>query len=394
MKEISLEQRLISVNNDTTSKKKQDFTAATLKRIKQQTFLMKLRSSFMRKTNVIKKETFVMKLQQMPKLAAIAAGVVGMVALSGTAYAIHLLWPQPQVSTDQATQNQYGRTQLVASFKECADRTNSMYEIKKDSALSASEVEKVLQAKCEMESIEKWATEKGYLDSLSSGLSRAQSSNLSFKAATLTAIDDQTLSVSQDADGGSSFKVDGTTKFYVAGEVTEANAIKPGDVVLYIYKEGKISHLIKVDLAENYYSPALQNQIIERKTCEGNENDTCVDSGFIDLYSGAGRPSLNRPDNSKVWQNIQGTLRAHTGNTLTIKTSSGRTLQLVTPSDVITVFNLEKSSNFNNLTVEVGDMLDIRFISTSGDVALDETEILSIGVMTDFIDKGDQPKKY
>lgn len=388
-------------------------------------------SGHIRRMNVNKKETFIMKLRHLPKLAIIAIAVGGLVVLSGTTYAAYkLLWERPSVTIQEPTTNQFGRTQVIASFKNCTDQSAATtFEIKAGSTLDPSEIGKILQARCELEALREWSgtnkpprgpnpsmqqTEGTYSQTMRM-TSPVASKVVSINETSLALIGDQ-YNTPKDP-----LVMTDKTQYIVDNHESTIDQIQPGDTVLYVFdvtydfvtkktatgyntsstaaKEVTITHLVKVDLPFEYYGPGKQNQISKREACMGNPQDSCVQSAAIDLYENYPTEPILPDSNGEVpfdSREIQGIVIDHNGTTLKIQSSSGRVFILTTPRDIVYDFNRDRSAEYNNVTIQKGDLLMVRYAvdKSSTSLELGPSEIRSVYVALNMIQKGDPIQKY
>lgn len=383
-----------------------------------------------------KKQSLLQRLRHMPAFALFAIVLLALVAVSGTAYAVIQLWPKPHVELKPAVKNQFGRSQVIASFDNCSDQPkNSTFEIKKGSTLDPKELPQVLQARCEKKEIEKWANDNKLT---STGLDRHMRGStgitkegdiedwgqVSSVASKVVSITPSALSLTGDEYNSPKepLVLTSATKFIVNGNEAKREDIKPGDAVLFIkwdkrqYKfsstpvqaepvllgqliESKVTYVIKVDLPFEYYGPTKQNQIIEREACYGNPDDTCINGGGVDLYENL---NANKERSDKivsgeiVTRHLQAVIQAHAGNVITVKSSSGRVFTLTLPTDILAGFNRTRSAGYGNIKIGVGDTLTIDYQEKANEhtTSLGADKITNVDFAIDFIQKSDPVKKY
>jgi hypothetical protein len=403
------------------------FTDTVMQKVKHS----EISSSSIRKMSVNKKETFIMKLKHLPKFAVIAIAVGGLLILSATTYAAYkLLWDRPSVTVQEPTTNQFGRTQVIASFENCANQSAATtFEVKAGSTLDPSEIGKILQARCELEALREWSgtnkAPKGPNPAMqqTEGTYTQTMRMTSPVASKVVSINPTSLALTGDQYNTPKDPLTLTdkTQYIVDNHESTIDQIRPGDNVLYVYditndfvtkktatgystsstsaKDMAVTHLVKVDLPFEYYGPSKQNQIAEREACMGNPQDSCVQTAAVDLYENypttVTLPNSNGepPFDSRE---IQGIIIDHSGTTVKIQSSSGRTFTITTPSDIITNFNLYRSAEYNNITVQKGDLLMVRYAvdKSSTSLELSSSEIRSVYVALNMIQKGDPIQKY
>lgn len=383
-----------------------------------------------RKMNVNKKEAFIMKLRHLPKVAVLAIAITALAIVGSTTYAVYkALWEHPSVTVNEPTTNQFGRTQVIASFENCTNQSaQTTFEIKRGSTLDPSEIGKVLQARCELDALRDWAgankSPKGPDQSIrqAEGTSSDTSVMVSPVASKVVSIDNISLVLTGDEYNTPKdpLVLAPQAEYIVGNHQASADEIHPGDTVLYVqdvtydYVTKKTAtgystsghatkqvttHVIKVDLPFEYYGPGKQNQIAKREPCMNNPQDSCIQTASVDLYENysGGIQGFDDPANAtKEYREIQGIITEHNGATVKIVSSSGRTFTITTPSDIITRFNQTRSSEYNGITVAPGDLLMVRYIvdKTDDGLTLGGLQINSVNVALNMIQKGDPLQKY
>lgn len=367
------------------------------------------------------------RLRHLPKFAVIALALLGLTIASGTVYAIYTLWPKPTVTVTAPEENQFGRSQFSVSLENCAGESRASYEIKRGSTLQNDEVPKVLQARCERDVIKKWAGDSGLIEQdqragtaprMYQNGETVESDRMSYVASVISGFDEKTITLTGDEWNSPKepLPLAADAKFYSAGEEIKREGIKLGDAVLFIthdkyqYKlrqdpygpeprlhgelvEKVVTHVIRVELPYEYYGPTKQNQIAERKPCYGNPDDTCIQSGGVDIYENL---NVRLTIGQTMMRTVQLTIERIEGRVITAKSSSGRIFTLTLPQDIIGHYNQFRSSGYNNVKVGVGDMLSVTYVEPEAEhsLALNESSIQSIHVVIDFIYKNDPLKKY
>lgn len=402
-----------------------NFTDKVMRQIQHSEIL----SSAVRNMDVNKKETFIMRLKYLPKFVIIAIAIATLTITGGATYALYkVLWEHPSVSVDKPTKNQFGRTQVIASFENCSNQSDeATFEIKRGSTLDPSEVEKILQARCELDAIAEWSgadeIPEGPDPSIreAEGTSSATSTMVSAGASKIVHIDESAIVLEANQNGTSEKPLVLTpdTQFIAGNHQVDKSAIHAGDNVLYVNdysyefvtkKKGGgydtstsstgsvTTHVIKVDLPAVYYGPEKQNQIAEREPCMNNKQDSCVQTSAIVLYENysGSLQGFDDPNNAtKEYRDIQGIIIEHNGATVKIQSSSGRIFTITTPSDIITDYNGTRGSS-NNIPVIIGDLLMIHYIVNKSDdgLSLSGLEINSVYVGLNKLQKGDVDEKY
>jgi len=383
-----------------------------------------------RKMNINKKETFIMKLRHLPKFAIFAFAIAALAITGGTTYAVYkVLWEHPSVTVNEPTTNQFGRTQVIASFENCTNKSaETTFEIKRGSTLDPSEIGKILQARCELDALRDWSgankSPKGPNPSIqqAEGTSSGTMTMVSSVASKVVSLDATSLTLTGDEYNTPKepLALSSPTEYIADNHQVDKDQIKPGDTVLYVHNlsyefvtkktdagyntsshntKDIVTHVVKVDLPFEYYGPGKQNQIAEREPCDNNPQDSCVQTAAIDLYEdySGGIQGFDDPANvTKEYRQIQGIITEHNGATVKIKSSSGRIFTITTPSDIISSFNQTRSAEYNGVTVAPGDLLMVRYIvdKTDDGLILKGSQINSVNVALNMIQKGDPLQKY
>ena len=285
----------------------------------------------------------------------------------------------------------------------------------------------MLQARCERDVIKEWAGESGFIEQdqrlgapprVYENGEIVEFDNMSAVASVVSDFDDKMITLTGDEWNSPKqpLPIAADVKFYGAGEEIKRDDIKLGDAVLFIthdkyqYKlrqdpygpeprlhgelvEKVVTHVVKVELPFEYYGPTKQNQIAEREPCYGNVEDTCIQSGGVDLYENL---NTRMVIGQTIMRTVQLAIEKIEGGTITAKSSSGRVFTLRLGQDIIGHYNQFRSAGYNNVKVGVGDMLSVTYVEpeTERSLILNESSIQSIHIVIDFIYKTDPLKKY
>lgn len=407
MKKTALETRIITATPNDTSVNR-SFTDKVMHEVS----IVQAHNSSLQATFL---EQF-RKLNQLPRFAVLMFAVVFLTLFGGTTYAMYkILWAQPKVTIQTPTTNQFGRTQAIASAANCGNQKDeTTFEIKQGNKLNPSEISKILQARCELEVIRNWSGEKDPTDATSRKPAQGtvQSSMIMVypTASEVKSIDTTKLTLSANNDTPeTTLTLAKDTQYIVDNHLSTKDQIQPKDPVLYVQKittkdtttkdasghyntagipiAKKTTYVIKTNLPFEYYNLSSQNLVAQREECMGNPSDTCVQTQLVDVYY-----SSTSKQSSKTHL-IQGMLIEHIGNSIKLKSSSGRIFTLTTPSDIVMNFNQNKSANYNNSKIEKGDLLQVMYVADNT-TNLDSTQIISIQLALDMVKKTDSIQKY
>lgn len=422
MKDLLFDARIIAAR-PVGYKVNTEFTDKVMKSIMSPEIL----SSQIRRMSVIKKETLFMKLRHLPKLAIVAIALGTLLLLSGTAYAAYqLLWQKPEVQVSKPTTSVSGRHEVAISLAQCGDANlGSRYELKKSATITADEVPMVVKAQCELGVINAWAqtaypsddlrarpiTNREYdsvhiSTSMATHIKSREGSSITFMGLTKYNQTDTTL---QPAS---------SVRYIADGKEVTAGAITENDPIVYITSDK--SHMIpssdctdqqcsatgtmptrtllavvKLSLPFESYDQYAWQSLAERQTCAGNPEDSCLtgNTGSIDLYQGGATITVNRT----VMKEIQGVITSINGKTVTIRSSSGASFAVTTPTDVVNAYNTNKASRYyNGQTVKIGSSLVARYVETESEHSknLAANSLISLQLQIEIVGKNDPVKSY
>jgi hypothetical protein len=417
VKKPTIEQRLIDAQPEGCGN--QDFVARTMNAIEdahRKTHAHEIFSRTMRTMDVNKKETFIMKLKQLPIGVLIALAVAGIGITSGTAYAAFQAWQSAVVKTGKATTNQYGRSEVPVDIAQCSSIKDEdiKAEVGAGSTLDPKEIAKVLQARCEFDEV------IAYGSKLSSDAQLPLTSDIGIGPSDV--VTDYRLSGYSITIPSSAYSPEKTleitpdTLFIARGALIKASDIKPtGDSIMYVSRERWTSAgvgspqvyspvgatalaVIKMSLPSRYYSQDMQAKLSLRVPCEGNPSDSCVrNSAGLMIYSytsDENDPTKPAIPNPIVY--IEGLITKYNDTSLQIKTSSGRLLTFKTPAHFIDSFNEHPKEHFEDVKLAVGDMLSIAYNSTAstGNQTIELKAISYMRVMFNSSTKVGENVKY
>lgn len=370
-----------------------------------------------RSMNVTNKETFMMKLKHLPKLAVVAIALGALLIISGTAYATYqLLWTKPSVTLDHLTTSPSGREEALLITKDCGSFTAQRYELKKNATITADRIPAIVQAQCELRAIDTWAqdiygqshmpdvdgsasyTYTHAMVSMATHLQRAQGDEVTFAAYDKYGIPAVTLKTSP------------SVTYIVNGKEANASALHEGDVVAYVttstivmtknenggysgsgMPEHTLVAIVKLSMPFADYDQFAWQSLSERQTCYGNPTEHCIaGSASIDLYMG-GTPALSE---GTIMKELQGVVTAIDGATVSLKGSSGTVYHVTTPTDVIKSYNDTKASQYyNNQKVTIGSSISVNY-SEREDAHSTTINAAYMRFMIELVSKGDPVKAY
>ena len=412
MKTDDFEGKLISARPD-NYKINRHFTDNVMKKLNSAEIIL----ASTRNMNVTKKETFIMKIKHLPKLAIIAIAAGTLLILSGTAYATYqLLWPKPSVELTELNTSISGREEALLSTKECGPLDAQRYELKRDATITADRIPAIVRAQCELTSIQTWAQSTFSPDRTKDPREFGESYvDTAVRVSMATKLDkksDDSITFKEDSTYGQgpvTFGVTKNIKYIVDGKEGSASSINTGDAVVYVVtakiqmnqtSEGSYSGggmpeqtlvaVVKLTMPFEDYDQFAWQSLSQREACYGNPAENCVAGGAsIDLYMG----NLDSSDGLIV-KEIQGVVTALNGTKTSIRSSSGTIYTINTPTDVISSYNKNKATQYyNNQKVEIGNSLSVKY-SEREDENSKDIKASNMVFMIEIISKGDPVKAY
>lgn len=358
--------------------------------------------------------------------------------LSGTIYAISVLWPIAGVLVTDEGRSKSGRDAVGIISESCPHEiANGLYELKRNATITKGQTAAVVKAECESLEILAWF-EKTYPQrptDTSYEYSPNTTSDEKYTGlegpATIAAIDDKAILFkgTQLIDGSSSeeLAITASTKFIVNRQVATARDVKAGDAVQYVVRRdrqikvsgtGDVCYvnvcsvsvlssddtlLAVVKLSQQIDLYNKFGSLTRLDECMGNPQDLCTDTPRMDVlnpYAYSDSPSastLTPPTQNTDNQypaDLEGVLISHNASEFVIQTTSGRKARVTTEYDVIERFNNAQ----NEVTVQDGDRLSLNYMRASEhaqETVIDQQEnFLHIYVILEMPGKGDPINKY
>jgi len=394
------------------------FTDTVMQKVQHSEILL----SAVRKMDVNKKETFIMKFKHLPRIAIVAIALGALVVVSTGAYAAYqLLWAKPEVHVIESKTSVSGRDEVLLSTSGCDTTSSTRYELKKGATIEADRISAVVQAHCELQAIENWAQQL-YGDQAMPGLNGLENNSKPVRQTIVVTSMATHLQMKQensltfaglDTYGWpkNTLKADKNVKYIVDGKNSTADEIKEGDPVVYV-ATGNISMtrnqngsidtdnnpertlvaVIKLSMPFEDYDQFAWQSLSERETCYGNPNDDCVAGGAsIDLYMGGGNAGIS---GNTIMKEIQGNVVGLNKYKTSIRSSSGTIFTVTTPTDVISDYNINKAGRYyNNQEVILGSSISVQYAEDKNAQA---TEISAsyMRFQIELVSKGDPVKAY
>ncbi len=319
--------------------------------------------------------------------------ILAAVAVSGAAYAAVIYAPR-LLHIDGTTTTTLGKQYEVKNFSACKSASTGNDNVQKfllkptAPQLSDSEVQKILQARCELrvmdDSIKKawpgFGTHQTWQDGDTVYYQRAD------VMGTVTDISDHSVTIQP---AGNATPITYHTPGGVTLQVLQDDALlsrshaKVGDIVMVVVRASEIYHkqmptgrpeqpkvlgavgVLKFDLPLDYYY-SKQDYLADVPPCTGNETELCPGAGgaSFDLYP-RGSESATNPDfkmpKEAVFREIGGTVTVITPHTVTFKTMNGTTITASINDDNFTTYNQSTYAQSTGASLNVGSRVMVYY---------------------------------
>jgi hypothetical protein len=398
--------------------------------------------TFVIHTRITNRKTAAMKVLKMTPRLLVANTLLIVIILGFSGYSYAQKEEQKKLEILKQYINPTGRTEIETNMS-CDSRNQNLtnlYEVHKNAKLNPDEAKFAIEALCNMDQAEKFARKIISLLKLSTSsplpgpaMKRGDtyysiSTGIYYK---VTELKDGFLYGDDMFDGDGPYgdnpplPIDLAAKAYELGveKPLPISSAKKGVIVMPIEmianvavsqsgssaKARKVIALIVLpDKPEfKWYHPNMINSVSRVQTCEGNPQDRCIDTGKIDLFpAGAGEGDfrnaaftpLQYPStkNSPVMKEISGKLTEINNKYVKIKSSSGRVFTVRFESNPVEYFNKNVSQHHNNIKIELGDTIVVRYSESSDKHAttIENKQIMNASFAIEMTSKYDSVKKY
>ncbi|MDB5162147.1 MAG: hypothetical protein JWM52_655 [Candidatus Saccharibacteria bacterium] len=379
-----------------------------------------------RRMNVNKKETFIMKLKHLPKFAIVAIAIGATVLLSGSAYAIYSLWAHPEIHVTSPETSASGRQEVSIAFSSCGTtQTANKYELKRDATIDASQIEAIAKARCELQAINDWAM-KTYAQGPDGSFGDPRTHELPAVQSVrqLISVSDSSITFAEKKNKLSvlpeeTLDAPDSIRFIANGTDVARSAFKPGDAVAYVTMSktvktpmekctsdacrefgeyrgvSRLVAVVKLDRDFKDYDDDAWQSLAELSSCMGNENNLCLhgNAASTTLYYRDLQSSFTE---TQMTKNIEGTVTAIENNTFTIKGTSGTLFTIEAPARIFTDFNASNTAAFNNAEVVVGSTVRVTYLEskTAHGTTIPNNTIQGIDFRLEILTKGGAAHAY
>jgi|GEM_PF-4190369 hypothetical protein len=298
-----------------------------------------------------KGELFMRKLRALPIGTAILLAVASVVLVGGVSYAAYKLLWEPLIITQSSVSTDGNKKRVAFDLSGCSGldgtaETRAMIESRINDGVSPAEAEKYVGAYCEINRIHQYGYE----------LVGAETDQA--KATSGIWLDYEPVLYSEVPNGelGNVHRLTDATQYIVAGEQRTANDFADSDLVFRImkyetdgedaYTDATVLAIAKASYESKFYDThtASQNGIVHAIPCRNNTEEFCTNgpSGYPiyrALPDTAGPEYQPSPSEQRMIDAIgnnstaqfEGSIVGISGDTVTIKTSSGRLMNIELP---------------------------------------------------------------
>lgn len=356
-------------------------------------------------------------LRHLPKFTVILLAIATLFIVSTVTYAVVETIKQTTVKIEKSGTNEFGREQLSVIFDSCAEqkKNGTTYELKKDSGLSAEDGAKVLQAKCERDSIAAWIKKDPVL---SPDTTRPTYDPLELRfsgfVGTIQSINESGISIHSTTaftaeEQGTSLPFPKNTRVIKDGEAVDQKSLQLGDTVLYFSSSARRGlklptgaeqvAVFKLNLDTKYYNLDMESYVRVRSPCRGNPARTCLQSNHINMVTlmVVQSSNISSLSNEEDGKEVEGKVISWNASQIKLDVGKGIIYTIHTESNVIdtynhsTVYGLKSFDNIyaktdpEELKVRPGDSLQIGYSekkSLSSPV-IEWSQIGGIGLMVE-----------
>lgn len=318
---------------------------------------------------------------------ALLAFIVAVSLISGTTYAVTLLWPQLEQSISEPQKSASGRVSVVVANCDKPD-TTKRYELKNGAPVASDRLNDVVKAKCELNAISEWS-DKAFSEARPKSeptnkpgavVKRSYITPAMF-ANQLMRINQNSLTIADSATGAErDIAISADTTVIANGQYVQPTDLAPGDSIAYVSRNivttqnrydcmnekcdaeivstiENVLSVIKLKYEADIYRAVPY--LTALAMCAGNPADECPELSSVDVYQRLdGNPDME-------WADISGKVVNYNDQAITITTTSGREVTVRTPWNIIGRFNAEKSSGYG-MTIDAGDTLWVTYGQTAG----------------------------
>jgi hypothetical protein len=371
------------------------------------------------------KRSLLMKLRTLSGQGLVFAIVIAATLASGVVYASVRFVPDLIQIIDKKV-NSEGRTEYTAPGFASCDTTSGpkldTFEIKQGTDLSDSEVKKVLQAKCELLGMAKFASDTWPTYGQRKAWQNGDTIHYTRPdlLGTVQKIDDRSVIILHNG-GTKTYTTFENKKLeaYLRNERIDLSTIKPGDLVFaitrvretyYTHRTGKedpgvrdlgIVAVVKMILPERYYF-GMQSYLYEVLPCMGNPDERCATgmaTGSIDVFPRTNGEMAINPDvrpstDTTLAREINGMVTTIKPNAFTITSTTGRIYEVQLAKSLLDLYNSGYAPQYysqpgaapDKIRIRPGSRVSILYTQSASDNAqqIAHTDIVRVMLLVDL----------
>lgn len=349
-----------------------------------------------------KKGSFMSKLKLLPIPTIGLLIALSIMLLGGTAYAAYTyLWKPAYIQVEKGSTDDNGHSQNKVAIANCSSipEEQMTIETKRNVSLTPDEIKVRLQAQCEYNAVVAYMSKLptidytykgGYIVDSCVAIMPSHLGSTIQTPACKTPVSEQTYDITQD------------TKYIKNGVEVDASSLSVGSALYivayitdeidpitteYISKSSRAVAVVELSLPPQAYA-SIDEDLAYRSTCLNNLGETCLSHVAGDqLYM---RTDL--PPHSTARQ-YSGRVTSISGDTVKIKTTSGRIVTIVMPVGTLAEY---KQTSLDKFDVNVGDLLQVVAITpeSKGNFTISANEISYVELVLETNFNSDSTIKY
>lgn len=381
------------------------------------------------------RETFFMKLKNMPTIMLILMAIIAALAISVTSYALYELIFKPHVVQQSVGVTSSGRSELVFDITDCgSSKGKTRYELKKNATITKDQVKDIVEAQCELQLVNEWLmgmepdqynqhkhTDKELPVSYKKGETIMSYMAMQSPVVRIKDTKNQVITV-MDNDLHNAVEqvlpTSVTTKYLVNGKLQNTpNGISANDPVVFQtlndYKaiaesdcqencsaggypvKKLVTYVVKLSRPFATYDSRAASSIIELSPCPGNEDSDCRQGNIAGVFV-FGPGDGGGPGGNLQYKQIEGTIAITGADSFTITASSGKNYTIEVPYDYFATFNNTRLAEYNIPPVGIGDTVQLSYFQSKYDhgTTVSKQSLEEIMVLMEILGKGDELNKF
>jgi hypothetical protein len=386
MKDAHLESQLVAAtpHSDNTNK----FVTDVMHKIKTQSLTVRLPAK--------QRKSFIGWVRHLHRPALVALAVAAAALLSTAVYAS--IQFAPALVKILGKDTAHNRTQYtVSNFDDCSKNDGKLNKFELNSqapALSDDDVQKIIQAKCETQWVNDFASKTwptyGDHQEWHDG-DHVYYARPDIMGTFVSAQTDKATINFVDQPQNYTVQNGQQIKTYAEGQEVPLSQLKPGDTVVAVVRVQETYHpldrnappvssqptpvgliaLVKMSLPEKYYR-TMQQYITEVPECVGNPHEYCSNTPSVDVYPrGEGGNNPKADPKNTVFHEISGKVTALEPNALTLESTSGAHYTVTLSGPEFATYNSNYAPTYAqegiDAELKIGTTLSVRYLQQPHD---------------------------